>query len=193
MTTRLWLALVHYPVLNRERSIVATAVTNLDLHDIARAARTYGARGYLVVTPIERQRELVGRIASHWIEGHGAERVPERADAMSLLSTVPSLDDAIAAVRASTGERPRVVATCARPGRATETFGALRASLEEGRPVLLVFGTGWGLADEVLAGADSVLEPIVAPGSDYNHLSVRCAAAIALDRLVGARFPSTIG
>jgi hypothetical protein len=51
---------------------------------------------------------------------------------------------------------------------------------------VLVFGTGWGLTEEVLGRADDLLEPILGTGA-YNHLSVRSAAAIILDRLRGAR------
>ena len=50
---RLSIALIHHPVLDKNRDIVATAVTNLDIHDIARSARTYGVGRYYVVTPIE--------------------------------------------------------------------------------------------------------------------------------------------
>ncbi len=42
----IYIGLVHHPVRNRHGETVATAVTNLDIHDIARAARTYGIRGY---------------------------------------------------------------------------------------------------------------------------------------------------
>jgi hypothetical protein len=42
------------------------------------------------------------------------------------------------------------------------------------------------LADGLLESADLLLEPIAA-ASDYNHLSVRAAAAIILDRLLGPR------
>ncbi len=53
--------------------------------------------------------------------------------------------------------------------------------------MLLVFGTGWGLADEVIQGADALLEPVRArEATGYNHLSVRAACAIILDRLFGA-------
>jgi hypothetical protein len=54
-----------------------------------------------------------------------------------------------------------------------------------GKAVLVLFGTGWGLAQGVIAGADAVLEPIRPRRGDYNHLSVRAACAIALDRLLG--------
>jgi hypothetical protein len=52
--------------------------------------------------------------------------------------------------------------------------------------VLLVFGTGWGLAAPVVEEAHAVLEPIRGPGP-WNHLSVRSACAIALDRLRAPR------
>ena len=53
---------------------------------------------------------------------------------------------------------------------------------EEG-PVLLLLGTAQGLAPEVLARGDGVLRPIRYLG--YNHLSVRSAAAILADRILG--------
>ena len=40
------------------------------------------------------------------------------------------------------------------------------------------------MTEDVFARADMVLEPIVGAGK-YNHLSVRGAAAIILDRLLG--------
>ncbi|MBH49061.1 MAG: hypothetical protein CME71_12910 [Halobacteriovorax sp.] len=51
-------------------------------------------------------------------------------------------------------------------------------------PVLLVFGTGWGLHTSLVEAADARLEPIFSKAEDgYNHLSVRSAVAIYLDRL----------
>ena len=52
------------------------------------------------------------------------------------------------------------------------------------QPYLLLLGTGWGLTEECFASADLILEPIAGNGT-YNHLSVRSAAAIMLDRLRG--------
>lgn len=182
----LWIALLHHPVLNREGRVIATAITNLDVHDIARAARTYQARGYFIVTPIERQRALARRIIEHWCEGHGATRVPERGAALELARTACDLDEVVSVVTGEAGRRPHVVATCARSGRATLGFAELRARLRDSTPVLLLLGTGWGLADDAFATSDDVLEPISAPQGDYNHLSVRCAAAIMLDRLLGS-------
>jgi len=47
----------------------------------------------------------------------------------------------------------------------------------------LVLGTAWGLSETFIGDADHVLDPIVG-NSEYNHLSVRSAAAIILDRLM---------
>jgi hypothetical protein len=176
---RTYVALVHHPVMDKEKKIVTTAVTNLDIHDIARASRTFGLAGYFVVTPIEAQRALVGRIIGHWA-GPGREQNDKRTDALSLVSIVSSIDEAISKIP---GERPFVVATGARPRPNTVGFDALKRSRDaDPRPVLLLFGTGWGLAEEVFARVDATLERIKGP-TDYNHLSVRSAVAIVLDRL----------
>jgi hypothetical protein len=52
------------------------------------------------------------------------------------------------------------------------------------RPCVLVFGTAWGLSEALMETADYILVPVSGP-EDYNHLSVRSAAAIILDRLMG--------
>jgi len=183
---RVDVALVHHPVRARTGETIATAVTNLDIHDIARASRTYGVVAYHLVTPIALQRELVRTVAAHWLQGKAGARVPERADALRLVRTAPTLGDVVEAIRFETGAAPLRVATSANPrGRPTIGWAELRGQLAiESRPVLLVFGTGWGLADEALDGVDLLLEPIAGP-TDYNHLSVRVAVGVTLDRLFG--------
>jgi hypothetical protein len=172
-------------VVDAQRAVVTTAVTNLDVHDLARSARTYGCSDYFVVHPIAAQRELVARICDHWTEGPGGRRIPDRADALGLVRIVDSLDAAFAAL----GGRDRVEtwATAARDLGATLAFRDARRRLEaaEGKPVLVLFGTGWGLAPTVVESADALLEPIVGTRGAYNHLSVRAACAVALDRLLG--------
>jgi hypothetical protein len=181
-------ALVHHPVKDRQGATVTTAVTNLDVHDIARSARTYGLRRYYVVTPIEAQHVLVQRIIEHWTLGAGRKRIPERHVALELCESLATLELAIADVERREGKRPLLVATAARATveRPLTSFADARALLASAeRPWLLLFGTGHGLADALLASADVLLEPITGAG-DYNHLSVRAAAAIALDRLLGS-------
>ena len=61
----------------------------------------------------------------------------------------------------------------------------LGQQLADGMPQVILFGTAWGLAPELLDSADQVLKPIEGTGR-YNHLSVRSAVAIILDRLADA-------
>ena len=186
--SRIAIALVHHPVLDRDGEIVTTAMTNLDLHDMARSARTYGASAMYVAHPIEAQRELVRRIREHWVEGSGKKRIPDRALALELVRTTVTLDEAIELAGGRAAVEVWTTAAASR-GRTASSFSAARERLARSdKTVLLVFGTGWGLAPEVLEAADVHLEPIRgAPGSDFNHLSVRAACAIALDRLLGER------
>ena len=179
-------ALVHHPVLDGQGAIVTTAVTNLDVHDLARSARTYGCSDYFVVHPIAAQRELVERIREHWTEGSSGRRIPDRREALGVLRVVESLAQAFEQLGGR--DHVEVWATAARPLGPAVTFAEARRRLEgEGKPVVLTFGTGWGLASGLIDSADALLEPIHAEHGDYNHLSVRSACAIALDRLLGAR------
>jgi hypothetical protein len=183
----LYLALVHHPVLDKNGAVVTTAVTNMDVHDIARLARTFGVRGYYVCTPIPTLHRLVERIILHWEEGPGAAYNETRKEALAIVRMADELDAAMTDVERETGMLPRLVATSARPGGDRLTCEALRTRLRsDPRPELLVFGTGWGLTREVLDRCDDLLEPIVGVG-DYNHLSVRSAASIILDRLRNGR------
>jgi len=184
MTTPLYACLVHYPVRDKHDRAVATAITNLDIHDIARSARTFGLAGYYVVTPIKAQRWLAQRILTHWSEGWGATYNPNRKDALSTVSVVADMGTVNDALLERHGKAPWWVATSARRYPNTVSFAQLAHEMtgEEKPPVCLIFGTGWGLHPELIADADAVLEPIEGAG-DYNHLSVRAAAAIIFFRL----------
>jgi hypothetical protein len=179
-------ALVHHPVLDRQGEEATTSVTNIDVHDIARSARTYGLRGYFIVTPIDAQHPIVERITEHWVGGAGAKRIPERSEALALVQLCASIDQAAAEVERREGRRPRLVATSASsgPDRASWSLEAERLRHDR-QPVLLLFGTGYGLSERVLRDADAVLDPISGP-AQFNHLSVRAAAAITFDRLIAA-------
>jgi hypothetical protein len=184
---RIALALVHHPVLDRQGAIVTSAITNLDVHDIARTAMTFGLCAYYMVHPIEAQRLLVDRITSHWIEGSGARRIPDRVAPMRLVRVVPSLQNAI--VNLSEGQEVIVWTTGAGTSLSSECLSHSAASAvlcEPGPPVLIVFGTAWGLHQSIHDTATKRLDAIHSAGPEgYNHLSVRAAAAILLDRLLG--------
>ncbi|MBX3181949.1 MAG: RNA methyltransferase [Polyangiaceae bacterium] len=187
MRRRVAAALIHYPVLDRAGGIVTSAITNLDLHDIARSAFTFGLTDYFVVHPVAAQRELALRVRAHWVEGAGGRRIPDRVPPMSALRVVASVDDAIDELRSADGQPPELWTTSARRAKSSLSYQAARGQLQaEGPSVLLVFGTGWGLAPELEARATARLEPIESPREDgFNHLSVRAAAAITFARLLG--------
>lgn len=180
---RVAVALVHHPVLDRQRAIVTTAITNLDLHDISRSAHAFGLSDFFAVHPVAAQRELALKVREHWVTGSGSRRIPDRSPAMSILSVVPSLDDAIDAL----GGSVELWTTSAAERPTSLSHGMARARLAaDGPTVLVVLGTGWGLADSICDRAHAHLEPIRSPRKDgWNHLSVRAAAAILFDRLCG--------
>jgi hypothetical protein len=180
----LYVALIHYPVVNKNGETIASALTNLDLHDISRAAKTYGLKAFFVVTPLEDQKDLVKKIISHWTTGIGGEYNPKRRSALELIRVYDSFPEALDRIAATEGSDPITIATCARKYPANISHKKLRTMFNNGKPYLLVLGTAWGLTEEFISRADYVLEPIVGK-TDYNHLSVRSAAAIIFDRLLG--------
>lgn len=169
--------------MDKNGETIASAVTNLDLHDIARTARTYGVKSFAVVTPLADQKVLVERIIDHWLQGAGARYNPKRRQALELINISDSLEQAVLNITHRAGQRPKTIATSARHAKNDISYGELRQELRSGTPHLLVFGTAWGLSDDIIQAMDHRLAPITGP-DDYNHLSVRCAAAIIIDRLL---------
>ncbi len=183
--SRLCIALLHYPVYDKNGQVVTTAVTNMDIHDIARSARTYGVPRFYVVTPVKALQKLALKILSHWERGYGSEYNQTRKEALAVVRLKDTLDDVMLDVEREYGGKPKLVVTSARPGGKRTSFLELRDMLiKSDQPFLLLLGTGWGLTDTILAQSDYLLEPIDG-GTDYNHLAVRSAAAIFLDRLLG--------
>jgi hypothetical protein len=179
----LYVALLHHPVYDKNGAVVTTAVTNMDVHDFGRLARTFGVRAFYVATPVPTLRRLVERIMRHWESGPGATYNHTRKEALALARLAHDLDAVLADIEREAGVLPRLVATSAREGGRRLAFPELAHRLrEDPRPELVVFGTGWGLTEDVLGRADDVLEPIRGTTA-WNHLSVRSAAAIILDRL----------
>lgn len=180
----LYVALVHYPVVNRRGETIASAVTNLDLHDIARSARTYGVQAFYVVTPLTDQIALAQKIVSHWTEGVGGEHNPQRREALSLVRVEETLSDVLAHIGEKGDGTPETVVTSAKKRSGSLSYPQFQEMIQTNQPYLLVLGTGWGLAETMMNTADHLLAPVNGPGN-YNHLSVRSAAAIILDRLLG--------
>lgn len=185
------IVLVHHPVLDRDGKVVTTAITNMDLHDMARSARAYGLATLFVVHPIEAQRSLAQSIRDHWVTGSGKRRIPDRAEAMETLCVVPSLDDVygrLAGTAGRSGIEMWTTAARAHPGGVVSYPEARGRVALAPKPIALLFGTGWGLSRALIDDADLRLEPLrAAAETGYNHLSVRAACAISLDRLFGER------
>jgi len=177
-------ALVHYPVVDKNGRLIAAALTPTDLHDLARSARTYGVERLWIVTPLRDQQRLAQRMLGFWQKGIGAEYNPNRGQALDLIRITADLDEAVAGLRDLAARDPLLWGTCARSGLGRLGLDRAREILGGERPVLLIFGTAWGLAPEVLDRCDNILVPLEGMG-EYNHLSVRSAAAVMLDRLVG--------
>jgi len=167
----------------------------MDIHDISRSAKTFGAAGYFLVTPIEDQHELVGRIIGHWRTEQSKPYHPDRVEAVNLVRMAKSFDEVKAAIRVEHGQDPEVVLTDARPvlfsAASSVTYAEYRRILSDParatKPVALVFGTGWGISDVFYPEVHRILAPVYGPEGEggYNHLSVRSAVAIILDRLFG--------
>lgn len=179
---------VHYPVLDKRGEKSSTAITGMDLHDIARACRTYGIKKYLLVTPIAQQREMAKRIAGHWTSGWGADYNPDRREAFSTLKIFASVQKAIAWAEEKEKKPVFKIATTAKRHAGAQHWLTLkREILRRDHSPLFIFGTGWGLHDEVMDMADAVMTPIIGGKDGWNHLSVRSAVSITLDRFFGWR------
>jgi len=177
--------LLHDKMHNKEGKIVCTSLTMIDVHDFARSSRTYGVSTTFVAHPSATLRKLANTLKGHWEEGLGAVYNPNRKEALEIIQIVSELDEAIERITDRTGVVPKLVATSAKDGSDRISYQEFKTNhLHNGTPYLLMFGTGWGMSEELLCRADHFLKPVNGP-TPYNHLSVRSACAIILDRLLG--------
>ena len=180
-----YLAIIHYPVLDKRGDTVATSLTNLELHDVARSCMTFGVELCYIVTPLRRQTSIAERLIEHWESGYGARYNPDRAQALTKIRLVGDIEEMMKEIRAAGS--PVVIGTSSRQGSETVKYEELRAWIrKDDRPFLLLFGTGWGLPPAVIEQCERMLMPIRGRG-DYNHLSLRVAIGIILDRILGER------
>jgi len=178
-----YIALLHYPVLNKNNEIIVTSVVVHDIHDISRAAKTFGVRKFFVVEPFEGERKIVERIEHFW-QTSGKEYNSNRLEAISVLSLKEKFEDVLDEITQEAGRIPVVIGTSAQKKDAEEiSFKEVAGLLKKDEVVLILFGTGWGIAYEEIGKVDYFLPPIEGVG-DFNHLSVRSAASIVLDRII---------
>jgi tRNA (guanine37-N1)-methyltransferase len=160
-----YVVLLHYPIVSRKGALV---------------------------TPISDQHELVGRILSHWGTEKSKQYHPDRVEAVSLISMMKDFEEVKNRVKTlhpeSEGwQTPEVVMTDASPLPKSVSYSEYRKELSDPkrskRPMILVFG----ISDTFYPEVHRILAPVYGPEGHggYNHLSVRSAVAIILDRLFG--------
>lgn len=184
-----YLSLIHSPVVNKSGERIISSVTNLDLHDIARSCRCFGIAKYFIVHPSPDQQILNRRILNHWESGYGRHWNPTRTQAFKIAQLAKDFDEVRETVQKETGQVPMTVGTSAKKwGKKSLSPQDFWEARSRG-PIILVFGTASGLDPEWEERLDAFLGPIDG-GFGYNHLSVRSAVAIYLDRLLRQRASS---
>jgi len=187
---RIAVVLLHHPVTNRLGDLTTTAVTNMDIHDLSRTCRTYEVDHFYLVSPLEGQEGVVDRILSYWGSDSAREWHPDRAEALGRTWFLTDFDRVREDLAGRySGLQMEVVMPDARPLGGQVGYAETRAEWT-GQPPgvkVIVLGTGWGVAPDFYSNVDRFLGPIYGPqGSEgYNHLSVRAAGAVILDRLFG--------
>jgi hypothetical protein len=177
--------LLHEKMVDKHAKLVTTSLTMIDVHDFARSSKTYGLTKTFIAHPSPATRKLARSLQQHWECGLGLQYNPNRSEALSIVEIVSSLDEAIQRIDQRCGKLPKLIATSAKKGPDRISYPAMRQEIETQQlPFLLMFGTGWGMSEELLKRADYLLEPICGP-TEFNHLSVRGACSIILDRLRG--------
>lgn len=182
-----YIALMHTDVLLPHEQVGTTSVTSMDIHDGARSAKTYGIKKYFIVTPLLDQQKIVSTLLDFWLTGGGKDYNPYRFYALQLVRLVSGLHDVIEAIRQEEGIDPLIVTTSARSVDAASkgiTYFDQSLVWQHKKPVLFLFGTGKGLSENLIDRADYCLVPVEGM-TDFNHLSVRSAIAIILDRWLG--------
>ncbi len=180
-----YLTLLHYPVYNKNKQIIATSIVIHDIHDMARCGRTYGIKKFYIVQPFEGERQIVRRIKNFW-NTNGKSYNPNRAEAIKIVSVKRDISEVLNEIKETEHAKPILIGTSARRRlKKSISYSELSKKIkEDSGTVLLIFGTGWGIAEEIEDMFDYFLPPIQGK-TNYNHLSVRSAAAIVMDRLLG--------
>ncbi len=172
--SNLSVAIVHHPCLNKNGAEICATVSEYDVFDASRLSLAYPLRHLYIINHEPAQRDLVARLLKH-----GTDSRPDARGVFSKTVWAPDLTTIRSAIDASSP--PIVVATSARSSPSNVSFSYVRKLMHQQHVILLV-GKAWGLAQSVIDEADFLLEPIDA-GTGYNHLSVRSALAILIDRL----------
>lgn len=185
-----YVALLHEHVLLPQGQVGTTSVTSLDIHDIARSAATLGCKGYFIVTPLQDQQLIVSRLIDFWQKGEGVGYNEHRHQALKNVALVSHIEEVLETIERVHDQKPLLIATSAQISDHSTlackyiTYHDQAKVWQLSRPVLFLFGTGHGLAPSILEKADFILVPLEG-FTQFNHLSVRSAVAVILDRWLG--------
>ncbi len=179
-----FIALLHFPAMDKEGRTIITSFTTMDLHDIARPARAYEINTYYIVQPVDGQRMVIKKQIDYWLSEEGKKTNPTRNEVVRLVKLCYTFEEVVEDIIATRGKKPVIVGTDARKYPNTISYRWLSEEIHKReRDFLIVFGTGYGIPPSLMNTFDYILEPIYGAG-DWNHLSVRNAVAIILDRLL---------
>ena len=183
-----YIALVHYPVYDKAGETITSGITNLDLHDIARTATTYGIKDFYIIHPNEKQKQIFQKILAFWKSEIATFYNPHRVEALTKVKMANSIEETIKLIKNQEKDEPIIITTTAQKKSKQKCFLKTRKLLDcTEKPALILFGTANGLHNDIHKNADIVLKPIQA-NANYNHLSVRSAVAIVLDRLFSEEY-----
>ena len=184
----IYMGIVHYPVLNKTGETITSGITNLDVHDCSRSALTFGIKKFFLIHPNERQKEIFENILDFWKTELAAFYNKHRVAALKIINFTKTIDDTVNLIKNQEGHDPIIITTTAASYDGQIAFSDMKKMINSSkRPILLLFGTGNGLHKSVHHSADYTLVPIKGIGK-YNHLSVRSAVAIVLDRLLSDEY-----
>lgn len=181
-----YVALMHTQVKLKDGTVGTTSITSIDLHDTARSCATYGIKNFFMVTPLVDQQAIIATFLDFWRSDFGKNYNQSRYHAVNKVQPALNFDEVINAITTAEGKAPLIIATSAKEYAHISKidFSQQGKVWQHDRPVLLIFGTGQGLDDALIEKCDYLLVP-VSGMTTYNHLSVRSAIAIVLDRWLG--------
>jgi len=172
--SKIAVALLHHPVLNRHGETSTTAITAMDVHDFARTCAFYDVAPVYMVHPAPAMHALLDDMMDYYLNGAGGVKKPARKTMLEAIRCVHSLQEVL------DEDDYQLWYTSADAPRSDVVDPSKLLEIEGNH--LIVFGTGWGLDVQNLSSENGWLSPIEGVGR-VRHLSVRGALAIYLDRL----------
>lgn len=184
MEIRIYIALIHYPVYDKNSRIITSSIVPYDIVDISRASKTFGVKSFYVIHPFKNQRNTIKRIINFWTKEEGSFYNLDRKEALSLVKVKRNLNEALLDIEKIEKRKPKIILTSAKKYEKSIDYQVLK-KLIINDPILIIFGTGWGIVINKIK-YDFILEPIIGfpKENNYNHLTVRSACSIILDRII---------